>query len=126
MISDITPASFLNYKRISIGVYTTDCPLSDAGFFIVSAVSVLTSALSDASVLLSAFTASSIDLFASESEDICDAEEVYEETLDEELDNILSEMSTPSEMTNPNPSPKTVNPGAMSMKCVFNPNCMIT
>ncbi len=31
-------------------------------------------------------------------------------------------MSTPSEMTNPNPSPKTVNPGAMSMKCVFNPN----
>ena len=35
---------------------------------------------------------------------------------------VLSEMSTPSEMTNPNPSPKTVNPGAMSMKCVFNPN----
>ena len=35
---------------------------------------------------------------------------------------VLSEMSTPSEMTNPNPSPKTVNPGAMSMKCVFNQN----
>ena len=43
-----------SYKRISIGVYTTDCPLSDAGFFIVSAVSVLTSAFSDASVAVSA------------------------------------------------------------------------
>ena len=56
LISDITPASFPNYKRISIGVYTTDCPLSDAGFVIVSAVSVLTSALSDASVVVSAFS----------------------------------------------------------------------
>ena len=56
LISDITPASFPNYKRISIGVYTTDCPLSDAGFFIVSAVSVLTSAFSDASVAVSAFS----------------------------------------------------------------------
>ena len=29
---------------------------------------------------------------------------------------VLSEISTPKEMTNPKPSPKTVNPGAMSIK----------
>ena len=45
-------SGYPSYKRISIGVYTTDCPLSDAGFFIISAVSVLTSAFSDASVVV--------------------------------------------------------------------------
>ena len=35
---------------------------------------------------------------------------------------LLSEMSTPKDKTNPKPSPKTVKPGAKSIKRVFNPN----